>query len=75
MESRIVDPKEVYQSNRYKYLLRYLSEDERLRSYMEARDRIFSEHQLSGMRLVSRRVRKEREPILDPSPTWRPWEW
>jgi len=61
MEYREVVPKEVDQSNRYKYLLRYLPEDERFRSYMEARNRILSEHQLSGMRLVSRRVRKERE--------------
>jgi len=31
------------------------------RCYMEAQNRIFSEHQLSGMRLISRRVQKARE--------------
>jgi len=68
MESREVVPKVEDGSNNvhseyssHKYLLRYLPEDERLRRYMEARKRIFAENQLSGMRLVSRRVQKARE--------------
>jgi len=68
LESREVVPREedenknVYsQSNRHKYLLRYLPEDERLRCYMEARNRTFAEHHLSGMCLVSGIVQKARE--------------
>jgi len=61
VESREVVPKKEDEnknvhspSNRHKYLLRYLPEDERLHLYMEAPNRIFAEHQLSGMRLARR---------------------
>jgi len=68
LESREVVPKKEEEeknvhspSDSHKYLLRYLPENERLRRYMEARNRILAEHQLSGMRLVSPRVQKARE--------------
>jgi len=54
--------KNIYsQSDRYKYLLKYLPAEEKLRRYMKARNRIFAEHQLSGIRMFSRRVQKTRE--------------
>jgi len=67
LESRKVVPKEEVENknayrkySRYKYLFKYLPEDERLRRYMEARNRIFADHELSGMRIVSRRDQKAR---------------